>query len=624
MRTLPSQLQALLHPVVQSLSLLESAIHSNRKTHIQPSTACVISSIRSTLMQTDCLNKESNNLMTWSVLGKERKVILVELSRLVANAKQASGAGDNGRERTVEDEKRDMEALATAARGVFASVKRFLRVANDCGIEPVPIESELADKLNLGDEAFKPQSQSGYDSAPTRKSKTRTGSNGNSRIQETFKLKAASVGDLRAARQRASSPPPPLPLSSATSSKSQASYYRRRPSSPTVTPVSATFDSSSGSGRSSPVSFKSLDRRVLGSMDSASTHSHAISEDRSSLPGEEYLAPTPAMNRTLCPSIDIHNAIGVAEDGLLSIIAAFIGHIHSHHMGSHPSSHANLIEMTRETIDCVRELLTVVETVGRQAGIRASGPRDIEHLRIAKDNLYDVASKLVEGAETVANAPFSESGEDNYDTVKARLLHTATATLRAGTECVRLVKLCVPEDDTLSANATPRQSDQRQATPRPAHEAAMVLRDKVVTERDVNTLSGPHRKITSLGHIQKRYQDGGMGIQPTAEEDSEATEEDEEEVVADTSRDEDMTMRPIVQITKPFPGDMVSRSRLIKTYPTDSSLSRGHHFCTPTPRRRCYNLDHDLPSSSDRCPTIKPRFHEVVPPVSAHLHLRLA
>ena len=85
----------------------------------------------------------------------------------------------------------------------------------------------------------------------------------------------------------------------------------------------------------------------------------------------------------------------------------------------------------------VRQGLTIVEAVGRHPSVRQNNIREVEALRTAKDNLYDVASRLVEGAEMVANE--SETVE-NYDQVKARLLQTATGTLRAGTECVRLVR----------------------------------------------------------------------------------------------------------------------------------------------------------------------------------------
>lgn len=244
--------------------------------------------------------------------------------------------------------------------------------------------------------------------------------------------------------------------------------------------------------------------------------------------------------------------ISYAEDTLLSIIAAFIGHIHSHHIHSHPSSHSTLIEMTRETIDAVRTLLTAVETVGCNTCIRSKRPKEIENLHVAKDHLYDVAGQLVESAEIVANAPFEEVVEEGYEKEKAGLLGAATGTLRAGTECVRLVRICVPEDETIYFNATPKQnaptaSSGRQLTPRINFDNPVVERDRTVGVRGSHTLSSLHRKATSLDHLQKRFmEDGGMvqgqfygarQNEPRQEE-----EEEEEEVIDD--KEEDMTVRP--------------------------------------------------------------------------------
>ncbi|ORY33701.1 ras guanine nucleotide exchange factor domain-containing protein [Naematelia encephala] len=558
--SLPSSLQALLHPIVQALSLLESAIHANRKTHLQPATACVISCIRAALEQTDCISKESPTLVNHPVLAKERKIVLLELSKLVSCTRTASGVHD-GTEAEVDDAKA-LEVLAKAARGVFASAKRFLVLAGECGVEATAPKSNAETQ------------EEPSDSLAMRRTSSRT-SVGSNRMQEAFRLKAASISDLRAARRRQASPPPPLPVSAGIITKTSQS--RTRSPSRVITPLSATFASSSGSGRSSPVSQKSShNRRVIGSMDSSFSHASTPSSDAGYPPWEDT---TPVLtpianepNRQLGSVADVHEAVGLAEDTLLSIIAAFIGHLHSYHINSHPSSHAYLIEMTRETIDAVRDVLTIVETVGRNAGIRLSRPREIEHLRVAKDLLYDIASRLVEGAEVVANAPFSEGGEEGYDQEKGRLLQMATGTLRAGTECVRLVKQCLPEDEAtlLPAQlATPRQNDgqhNRQLTPRPA-DAAVILRDKVVGVRGEHTLSGLHRKASSLSHLQQRYQNDGGMVQAPQEEDEGDDEEDDEEVVQDSGREDDDTLRPVIPTTVTFPPTPV-RPVLQKTHTT--------------------------------------------------------
>jgi son of sevenless-like protein len=594
--------QNILHPVVQSLSLLETAIHS-RRAHIQPATAVVISSVRAALLGAHCLAKDSELLVKYPGLQKDRKIVLVELSKLV-NVAKGINPGEGAEDDDDSYDPKQLESLAKSARAVFASMKRFLHKASDLGIEPVMVDENGNIDMSASETETQGDTVSGRTSPvrPTRESRIRTPTNsGNARIQEAFKLRAASISDLRAARRRASSPPPPMPNTAGL-------INRARSPSVVTTPVSAGF--SSGSGRSSPISIRSAHERRMTNGDI------------------EPPLPTPPLPspRDLSTTPDVHDAISDAKDALLSVIAAFIGHIHSHHAGSHPSSHAHLIEMTKETIDTVRELLTVVEAVGRNGEIRMSKPREVDNLRMAKDNLYDVASRLVQGAEDVANMPLDE-GEEDYDIAKARLMQCATGTLRAGTECVRLVKLCVPDSDV---TATPRQVVEpiRHSTPRPAQDGAVILRDMVVGQRGVHTLSGLHRKASSLSLLQRRYQ--GDGLVTPSEEPSEEDEEDEE-VVEDASQ-EDETVR--VPASTPFPVPARSTpirpsllhihttpiplapksAGLLRTFSDDLAVprSRSTSLSSPAPIRRAhrspshsadldkFTSDYSIPSKEDR------------------------
>ena len=283
-------------------------------------------------------------------LGKERKSILVELSKLVSCAKAASGlhAEVSDVPRTEDDDERDIEELAKSARAVFAGVKRFLNLAGGFGVEALAVKD--------ADETVVPPFLT--TTSPTAGlSVPRTPTGGNARIQETFKKRAASIGDLRAARRRQSSPPPPMPSTAGLDTSFSSQISRSR--SPSVTtPLSASF-ASTASGRSSPASTKyhgNGARRIQGSMDSGFSHSSDGGEVYGLSPYAQDSTPVPPphLARGLSQAPDVAEQINLAEDALLSIIAAFIGHIHSHHIGSHPSSHATLIEMTRQTIDAVR------------------------------------------------------------------------------------------------------------------------------------------------------------------------------------------------------------------------------------------------------------------------------
>lgn len=611
MATLPPPLQNLLHPVVRALSILDGSIHSDKTAHVQPAAAYVISAIRAVLEQTDCLNKDSKVLGQHVMLGKERKGVLVELNRLVQAAKQASGAGPEDVERTPEEVTRDFELLAKSARSVFAGVKRFLQYANEYKIPVFPSEDNSEPTMMVA-RVLGPDTQiytayrgsEGYESGSMRGHRTRLSSNGatstpgNSRIQETFKMRAASVGDLRAARRRgASSPPPPMPNTAGIVTKTSSTNLlsretretRTRSPSDASTPQSATFHSSS-SGRSSPVSQRSSMQIRYGSIDSTSTNPNSpVMSTRTDSWDETMSTPAPPRNldsSSFSTSVDVLEAISSAEDSLLSYIAAYIGHIHSHHLGSHASSHANLIVLTRETVDAVRILLTVVEAVGRDVGIRQARPREIDHLRATKDNFYTVALRLIEGTEIIGNAPFSETetNEEDYDAVKHQLLSTATATLRAGTECVRLVRLLVPEgSDTFATTPTPSYSDTmaRQSTPRPPpKDAAVTLRDRVVGQRGAHTLSGLHRKASSLSLLHQKYRDGTSFS--STRESSETTDEEDEEVVDDAPKDDDMTLQPGLPLARSFAGNTVccdSRAGASNADPAVSSAPCTHsHF----------------------------------------------
>lgn len=499
-------------------------------------------------------------LVKHAILGKERKLVLVELSKLVACAKAASGAeGDADGGRGAEDEDDvDMETLAKAARGVFSGIKRFLLLAGERGVEAVAEDNEPGD-------------DNGH-TTPTATAprpgdlRLRTPSGGNTRIQETFKKKSASIGDLRATKRRQSSPPPPMPATAALDiSRSTQSARSRSPS--VTTPISASFTSGTGSGPSSPAMSRSeRGHRIPGSMDSSFSQAAMSSDggygllDGSFDSQDVTPVPTPPIavvgnssKQLAVPKPDLVEQTSSAEDALLSIVAAFIGHIHSHHIGSHPSSHATLVDMTRQTVDAVRDILTVVEELFKASSARSASSKEFASLRNAKNQMYHVASRLVESAEAIANAD-PEDGDDGYDSDKGKLLQCATGTLRAGTECVRLIRLCLAGPTSPSNLSTPKQGGEsaaRHHTPRPNQEAALVKREYPVGQRGEHTLSGLHRKATSLSYLSKRYQQDGSLVHAPREDDEKTEvdeDEDEEEVVADTSREEDMTVKPMAAV----------------------------------------------------------------------------
>lgn len=525
-------LQTLLQPILQSLSLLQSSIHSHRRAHIQPSAAQVISAIRAALLRMDCLSKESRTLAAHPILAKERRYVLAELSKLVACAKLAGTEVDES------DDDAALVATGKAARSVFASVRRFLLHASEAGVSVQPLETDGTEPPGSANDLTTATGM------PQSRMRVKVPSGSGSRGPDAYRMKSASVSDLRGtARRQGGGPAPPLPTSSGSANSITGQ---------SVSAVSVKSPSvgSSGSGRSSPVSFRSRRRAS-----SHARHAHGpsfeqiaqqqtespellqteFSQSTSAVPqraAETY--PDPPIKQY--PSGEaVHEAVGTAEDALLSIIASFIGHIHSHHIDSHPSSHAYLIELTRETVDRVRDLLTIVEGVGRQAGALGVRQRELESLKAARDELYDAASQLVEGAEAVANAPFSEGGEDAYDAEKTGLLRVTTTTLRAGTECARVVCQCVSEDAGHPDYDLPQSAGS--GTNRGYAGIGLGIRGP-------QSLQSLARRATSLGQLHRRYQQDG-GARVSVPPPKRPVDNDDEEIVADqASEDEgDVTMR---------------------------------------------------------------------------------
>ncbi|CAE7095336.1 unnamed protein product [Rhizoctonia solani] len=306
--TCPRVMVSLYH----ALLVLNTSVHASRVSHYQPSTACVISSVRTVLTATDCLHKTAPALARFPHLARARSDVLQELGRLVAVSKKASAPDVPEGERTWL-----AESMLRYGDAVFACCKRYVEVAVSCGVH-------VAGRPNI-----QPQHHSN-ELAP--------------------RLTSASVSSL--------------------SSVSSA------PASPEIVPT--------------------------GHVSTA----------------------------------QLLSALRTTHDHLLSIIAAFIGHVHSHSRASHASSKGHLIKMTRETVDKVRQVLTIVCAVCDHPAI--VGPERVA-LSAAKDALHGATSVLVEAVKRML-APGTLNREEEE---KALAVQAATGTLRAGGDCVTAVRSCL-------------------------------------------------------------------------------------------------------------------------------------------------------------------------------------
>ncbi len=162
--------------------------------------------------------------------------------------------------------------------------------------------------------------------------------------------------------------------------------------------------------------------------------------------GGEDEGPPDSVERT---AYEVMQRLSVTNDQLLSIIAAFIGHVHTHTSESHASSYAYLIDMTREAVVGVRNLLLVVEAVNNNTILQQIRPRETSILWETRENLYEATTQLVTAARVVTSAPSASitAGSVAEAEDKSRLLQAATSVLRTGGECVGAVRLCIDRLD---------------------------------------------------------------------------------------------------------------------------------------------------------------------------------
>ncbi|KAJ3771119.1 ras guanine nucleotide exchange factor domain-containing protein [Lentinula raphanica] len=393
-------------PLLHGLSLLQSAARSNRISHFQPSTACIISCVRSVLSATDTLLRDAPILRQFPALSDERRLILSTLASLVAQAKRASDEKLN--ENKLESE---VEVMLRLAQRIFTLVRRFLAIALRCGVQlptrrdpssPVVNVRVLQDSdinsVDQSNDTIMPQSarlmQAGR--TPTKsRIKGRPATPGGA-------ARAKSMGDLRgSARARAEAVPavPPLPSNRSVSAQHQTNGNRHRPGGSSVSSTASTSTASS-----------------LGSV---------------------VNPPQPPFPHGPCTMAQVLQALRTTHDHYLSAVAAFVGHAHSHSRTSHASSTGHMYDLVREIVEMSCKLLTIVEAVLQHPDVPN---HRLESLRAAKEQLYNVTSQLAESVRLLTTPlPMAMSDEEE----KKILLRSATAALKAGGDLVFTVKVCL-------------------------------------------------------------------------------------------------------------------------------------------------------------------------------------
>lgn len=376
-------------PLLQGLSLLQNAVHSNRITHFQPSTACIISCVRGILANTGTLPRDAPILQDFPALMDQRKAILTILVSLVAQAKKASEVNPNKAVQTTEVEK-----MLRLGGQVFSHVRTFLAVAVKCGIE-FPTEEEMIRTATPGSEGAQKFIE-GEEDSPTRTPTQYRGRNAGTVPRPGGRI----VGPRSRERPQDVNTSPSLAKSLARAKQEQ---YLLRDRAPT---------------RHKPGS-------SVSSISSASSFS-----SQESIPSTP--PPFPCGPST---SQQVMEALRFTHDHYLSTIAAFIGHAHSHSRTSYASSTGVLYDLVKEIVEMVCKLLTIVEAVMQHPDVP---PNRVSNLKSAKEGLYNVTSSL---AESVRLLTLSLPPTMSEEAEKQILLRSATGALKAGADCVSAVKL---------------------------------------------------------------------------------------------------------------------------------------------------------------------------------------
>ncbi|GAK63349.1 Ras GEF [Moesziomyces antarcticus] len=519
-----------LDPILHAISLLRNAVRANRVAHFQPSTACVISSVRSVLSATDCLTRESPVLKANPQLARERKAILSELSKLVAQARTASAPMVDETQRPQE-----MDSMLQLADHVLANVRDFLTVALESGV-PVPDRrSSVYDDLYTSRSAAAaaappadPRARSAnapheLDKTPTpqyphaRASASAPGYPSRQEYAATYDTATGYTDTRRSYLQHRHPSDGSLESSEeGAHAIAQARSITQRQLNGRAETVAAAVANHLGMARSRSDSSSESPDSTSGH-DTASHHGSAGSADDDEPPSPIERTPHEVMQR-----------LSITNDQLLSIIAAFIGHVHTHTSESHASSYAHLIDMTREAVVGVRNLLLVVEAVNNNVVLQQLRPRQTSILWETRENLYEATTQLVTAARIVTSAPSASitAGSAAEAEDKSRLLQAATSVLRTGGECVGAVRLCIdrlepgftislPEP---SRSRHPRASSQSRASAEPESNGHSGEHGDARTDdadadaaretRRKNTLSFLGRKATSLSSLKQKYERG--------------------------------------------------------------------------------------------------------------------
>ncbi|TIB36114.1 hypothetical protein E3P84_01058 [Wallemia ichthyophaga] len=118
--------------VRNALTLVKSAVISSHLSHLQPATACVISSVRSLLASADALNKDSHSNKISPSIAENRRNLLSLLSRFVVQSRLVMKEALQTSNKVLLSE--DLEEVIPMADQVFVLAENFANLCKSHGI----------------------------------------------------------------------------------------------------------------------------------------------------------------------------------------------------------------------------------------------------------------------------------------------------------------------------------------------------------------------------------------------------------------------------------------------------------------------------------------------------------
>lgn len=459
----PSSQDTVTSAVTHAIHLMQTAVDANRLSHFRPASSCFVVAVKSILHATDTLAKDSVILRTHLILARQRKQILSNLANVMTLARNASAP-----ELDTTSRSKETTAMLQTAHVALNSIENFLQTAMQCGVDvPNRIETEMDDRSTQQISSMQNVSTPNLDAClqfslggsgttteggheqpflsanprttlPSHKASVSSGSVGKSlhKTRSLSDMKNVPKRKMSEASNASSSGTSSNHQNNAAASNGNQQYaFLGKPPSPSDVARRPSHQN---------VRRPSIPAAYATSMPSAAWQANdSISSATSSLNSSQG-PTTPIDTSTPQQPTEVYRTLTLIHDQLLSTIAAFIGHVHAHSRTSHSSSYAHLIDMTRESIERVRETLLIVDVILAHPAL-SGFTRDLKYLGKYREALYLATTALVTAARK-ATAPLAADLtdealiHDQEEEEKQELLKAATGVLRASADCVNSTK----------------------------------------------------------------------------------------------------------------------------------------------------------------------------------------